>query len=180
MMNYKFLFLFLCTFVFANEYVNIELSDSKKNLSKEIFKKLEKEHYLKKINKDNFNERYIKAILEKLDKNKTYFTKEEVEFFLSRSMQNDSDYFDIELAYNLINLYYKKLIDFSDYQIYLLDKFEFDFSKEEYLDIFYEDNQWISSDKNLKELWRLQTKNDLLVANMSDSASSNPHEDLKK
>ena len=180
MMNYKFLFLFLCTFVFANEYVNIELSDSKKNLSKEIFKKLEKEHYLKKINKDNFNEKYIKAILEKLDKNKTYFTKEEVEFFLSRSMQNDSDYFDIELAYNLINLYYKKLIDFSDYQIYLLDKFEFDFSKEEYLDIFYEDNQWISSDKSLKELWRLQTKNDLLVANMSDSASSNPHEDLKK
>ena len=62
MMKYKFLFLFLCTFVFANEYVNIELSDSKKGLSKEIFKKLEKEHYLKKINKDNFNERYIKAI----------------------------------------------------------------------------------------------------------------------
>ena len=180
MMNYKFLFLFLCTFVFANEYVNIELSDSKKGLSKEIFKKLEKEHYLKKINKDNFNERYIKAIFEKLDKNKTYFTKEEVEFFLSKSMQNNSDYFDIELAYNLINLYYKKLIDFSDYQIYLLDEFEFDFSKEEYLDIFYEDNQWVSSNKSLKELWRLETKNDLLVANMSDSASSNPKEDLKK
>ena len=180
MMNYKFLFLFLCTFVFANEYVNIELSDSKKGLSKEIFKKLEKEHYLKKINKDNFNERYIKAIFEKLDKNKTYFTKEEVEFFLSKSMQNNSDYFDIELAYDLINLYYKKLIDFSDYQIYLLDEFEFDFSKEEYLDIFYEDNQWVSSNKSLKELWRLETKNDLLVANMSDSASSNPKEDLKK
>ncbi|MEC8218526.1 MAG: carboxy terminal-processing peptidase [Pseudomonadota bacterium] len=179
-MKYKFLFLFLCTFVFANEYVNIELSDSKKGLSKEIFKKLEKEHYLKKINKDNFNERYIKAIFEKLDKNKTYFTKEEVEFFLSKSMQNNSDYFDIELAYNLINLYYKKLIDFSDYQIYLLDEFEFDFSKEEYLDIFYEDNQWVSSNKSLKELWRLETKNDLLVANMSDSASSNPKEDLKK
>ena len=180
MMKYKFLFLFLCTFVFANEYVNIELSDSKKGLSKEIFKKLEKEHYLKKIKKDNFNERYIKAIFEKLDKNKTYFTKEEVEFFLSKSMQNNSDYFDIELAYNLINLYYKKLIDFSDYQIYLLDEFEFDFSKEEYLDIFYEDNQWVSSNKSLKELWRLETKNDLLVANMSDSASSNPKEDLKK
>ena len=180
MMNNKFLFLFLCTFVFANEYVNIELSDSKKGLSKEIFKKLEKEHYLKKINKDNFNERYIKAIFEKLDKNKTYFTKEEVEYFLSKSMQNNSDYFDIGLAYDLINLYYKKLINFSDYQIYLLDEYEFDFSKEEYLDIFYEDNQWVSSNKSLKELWRLETKNDLLVANMSDSASSNPKEDLKK
>lgn len=180
MMNYKFLFLFFCTFVFSNEYINIELSDSKKNLSKEIFKKLEKEHYLKKINKNNFNERYIKAIFEKLDKNKTYFTKEEVEFFLSKSMQNNSDYFDIGLAYDLINLYYKKLINFSDYQIYLLDEYEFDFSKEEYLDIFYEDNQWIYENESLKELWRLETKNDLLLANISDSASSSPRENLKK
>ena len=180
MMNYKFLFLFFCTFVFSNEYINIELSDSKKSLSKEIFKKLEKEHYLKKINKDNFNERYIKAIFEKLDKNKTYFTKEEVEFFLSKSMQNNSDYFDIGLAYDLINLYYKKLINFSDYQIYLLDEYEFNFSKEEYLDIFYEDNQWMYDNESLKELWRLETKNDLLIANMSDSASSSPREDLKK
>ena len=180
MTNYKFLFLFFCTFVFSNEYINIELSDSKKSLSKEIFKKLEKEHYLKKINKDNFNERYVKAIFEKLDKNKTYFTKEEVEYFLSKSMQNNSDYFDIGLAYDLINLYYKKLINFSDYQIYLLDEYEFDFSKEEYLDIFYEDNQWIYDNESLKELWRLETKNDLLIANMSDSASSSPREDLKK
>ena len=180
MTNYKFLFLFFCTFVFSNEYINIELSDSKKSLSKEIFKKLEKEHYLKKINKNNFNERYIKAIFEKLDKNKTYFTNEEVEFFLSKSMENNSDYFDIGLAYDLINLYYKKLINFSDYQIYLLDEYEFDFSKEEYLDIFYEDNQWIYDNESLKELWRLETKNDLLIANMSDSASSSPREDLKK
>jgi len=180
MMNYKFLFLFFCTFVFSNEYINIELSDSKKSLSKEIFKKLEKEHYLKKINKNNFNERYIKAIFEKLDKNKTYFTKEEVEFFLSKSMQNNSDYFDIGLAYDLINLYYKKLINFSDYQINLLNEFKFDFSKEEYLDIFYEDNEWIHDNEGLKKLWRLETKNDLLVANMSSSASSNPREDLKK
>ena len=180
MTNYKFLFLFFCTFVFSNEYINIELSDSKKSLSKEIFKKLEKEHYLKKINKDNFNERYVKAIFEKLDKNKTYFTKEEVEYFLSKSVQNNSDYFDIGLAYDLINLYYKKLINFSDYQIYLLDEYEFNFSKEEYLDIFYEDNQWMYDNESLKELWRLETKNDLLIANMSDSASSSPREDLKK
>ena len=180
MMNYKFLFLFFCTFVFSNEYINIELSDSKKSLSNEIFKKLEKEHYLKKINKDNFNERYVKAIFEKLDKNKTYFTKEEVEYFLSKSMQNNSDYFDIGLAYDLINLYYKKLINFSDYQIYLLDEYEFNFSKEEYLDIFYEDNQWMYDSESLKDLWRLETKNDLLIANMSDSASSSPREDLKK
>ena len=177
---YFFVVCLLAIGISAYEYESIKISENKKNLSKEIFKKLEKDHYLKKINKDDFNERYVRAIFEKLDKNKTYFTKEEVEFFLSKSRQNNSDHFDIGLAYDLINLYYKKLIDFSDYQIYLLDEFEFDFSKEEYLDIFYEDNQWISSNKSLKELWRLETKNDLLVATMSDSASSNPQEDLKK
>ena len=177
---YFFVVCLLTIGISAYEYESIKISENKKNLSKEIFKKLEKDHYLKKINKDDFNERYVRAIFEKLDKNKTYFTKEEVEFFLSKSRQNNSDHFDIGLAYDLINLYYKKLIDFSDYQIYLLDEFEFDFSKEEYLDIFYEDNQWISSNKSLKELWRLETKNDLLVATMSDSASSNPQEDLKK
>ncbi len=177
---YFFVVCLLTIGISAYEYESIKISENKKNLSKEIFKKLEKDHYLKKINKDDFNERYVRAIFKKLDKNKTYFTKEEVEFFLSKSRQNNSDHFDIGLAYDLINLYYKKLIDFSDYQIYLLDKFEFDFSKEEYLDIFYEDNQWISSNKSLEELWRLETKNDLLVATMSDSASSNPQEDLKK
>tara|TARA_B100000941_G_scaffold112234_1_gene78801 strand:+ start:129 stop:2171 length:2043 start_codon:yes stop_codon:yes gene_type:complete len=177
---YFFVVCLLAIGISAYEYESIKISENKKNLSKEIFKKLEKDHYLKKINKDDFNERYVRAIFEKLDKNKTYFTKEEVEFFLSKSRQNNSGHFDIGLAYDLINLYYKKLIDFSDYQIYLLDEFEFDFSKEEYLDIFYEDNQWISSNKSLKELWRLETKNDLLVATMSDSASSNPQEDLKK
>ena len=61
-----------------------------------------------------------------------------------------------------------------------MDEYEFNFSKEEYLDIFYEDNQWMYDNKSLKDLWRLETKNDLLIANMSDSASSSPREDLKK
>ena len=61
-----------------------------------------------------------------------------------------------------------------------MDEYEFNFSKEEYLDIFYEDNQWMYDSESLKDLWRLETKNDLLIANMSDSASSSPREDLKK
>ena len=65
----------------------------------------------KKINKDNFNERYVKAIFEKLDKNKTYFTKEEVEYFLSKSMQNNSDYFDIE------GFFHKGIAKKQDYKV---------------------------------------------------------------
>ena len=178
-MNIKLIFLLCCSFVFANEYEFIELSNNKEKLSKEIFKKLEREHYLKEFNKDNFKRRYFEAIIEKLDESKNLFIKDEIELFLKRSELFD-DYFDIELAYELINLYFERLTYFLKYQIDLIKKNQFDLLKDEYLDIYNEDNQWQSSFDDLKEIWRLETKNDLLVSTLSDSSSSKPLVDLKK
>ena len=178
-MNIKLIFLLCCAFVFANEYEFIELSNNKEKLSKEIFKKLEREHYLKELNKDNFNKKYFEAIIEKLDENKNLFIKDEIEMYLKRSDLYD-DYFDIELAYELINLYFERLMYFLKYQIELIKKNQFDLLKDEYLDIYNEDNQWQSSFDDLKEIWRLETKNDLLVSTLSDSSSSKPLVDLKK
>ncbi len=180
MINLRLCILLLSSFVIANEYTNIELSDSKKDLSKEIFKKLEKEHYIKEINKDNFNERYLKAIIKKLDKEKNLFIEEEVQSYLKRSKDVTNNDFDIDLAYELINLYFDRLIEFFEYQIILIEENAFDFSKKEYLDIFYEDNQWQSNFDDLYKLWRLETKNDLLIAKLSDSSNSEPSIDLIK
>ena len=99
--------------------------------------------------------------------------------YLKRSDLYD-DYFDIELAYELINLYFERLTYFLKYQIDLIKKNQFDLLKDEYLDIYNEDNQWQSSFDDLKEIWRLETKNDLLVSTLSDSSSSKPLVDLKK
>ena len=178
-MNIKLIFLLCCSFVFANEYEFIELSNNKEKLSKEIFKKLEREHYLKEFDKDNFNKRYFEAIIEKLDESKNLFIKDEIELYLKRSELYDN-YFDIELAYELINLYFERLTYFLKYQIDLIKNNQFDLLKDEYLDIYNEDNQWQSSFDELKELWRLETKNDLLVSRLSDSSSSKPLVDLKK
>ena len=178
-MNIKLIFLLCCSFVFANEYEFIELSNNKEKLSKEIFKKLEREHYLKEFNKDNFNKKYFEAIIEKLDENKNLFIKDEIELYLKKSDLYD-DYFDIGLAYELINLYFERLTYFLKYQIDLIKKNQFDLLKDEYLDIYNEDNQWQSSFDDLKEIWRLETKNDLLVSTLSDSSSSKPLVDLKK
>ena len=180
MINLRLCILLLSSFVIANEYTNIELSDSKKDLSKEIFKKLEKEHYIKQINKDNLNERYLKAIIEKLDKEKNLFIEEEVQSYLKRSKDVSNNDFDIDLAYELINLYFDRLIEFFEYQIILIEENAFDFSKKEYLDIFYEDNQWQTNFDDLYKLWRLETKNDLLIAKLSDSSNSEPSIDLIK
>ena len=180
MIDYKILFLLLCTFIVADDYVKIEISDSKKELSKEIFKKLERDHYLKKIKKDNLNEDYLLAIIERVDESKNLFIADEIQEYIKKS-KNFTEYtFDIELAYELINLYFERLVEFSNFQIGLIEENKFDFTKDEYLDIFYDDNEWQSNFKDLKRLWRLDTKNDLLVAKMSESSSSEPNGDLVK
>ena len=180
MIDYKILFLLLCTFIVADDYVKIEISDSKKELSKEIFKKLERDHYLKKIKKDNLNEDYFLAIIKRVDESKNLFIADEIQEYIKKS-KNFTEYtFDIELAYEVINLYFERLVEFSNFQIELIEENKFDFTKDEYLDIFYEDNEWQSNFKDLKHLWRLDTKNDLLVAKMSESSSSEPNSDLIK
>ena len=180
MINFRLCILLLCSFVIAEEYISIELSDSKKELSQEIFEKLNNEHYIKEIDKDNFNERYFEAIIEKLDKEKNLFIEKEVQSYIKKSRDVIDSDFDIKLAYELINLYFDRLTDFFKYQIDLIEENTFDFSKKEYLDIFYEDNQWQSNFNDLYKLWKLETKNDLLVAKLSDSSNSEPSNDLIK
>ena len=180
MINFRLCILLLCSFVIAEEYVGIELSDSKKELSQEIFKKLNNEHYIKDIDKDDFNERYFEAIIEKLDKEKNLFIEKEVQSYIKKSRDVIDGDFDIKLAYELINLYFDRLTDFFEYQIDLIEENTFDFSKKEYLDIYYEDNQWQSNFNDLYKLWKLETKNDLLVAKLSDSSNSEPSNDLIK
>ena len=180
MINFRLCILLLCSFVIAEEYISIEISDSKKELSQEIFKKLNNEHYIQEIDKDNFNERYFEAIIEKLDKEKNLFIEKEVQSYIKKSRDVIDGDFDIKLAYELINLYFDRLTDFFEYQIDLIEENTFDFSKKEYLDIYYEDNQWQSNFNDLYKLWKLETKNDLLVAKLSDSSNSEPSNDLIK
>ena len=180
MINFRLCILLLCSFVIAEEYISIELSDSKKELSQEIFKKLNNEHYIQEIDKDNFNVRYFEAIIDKLDKEKNLFIEKEVQSYIKKSRDVIDGDFDIKLAYELINLYFDRLTDFFEYQIDLIEENTFDFSKKEYLDIYYEDNQWQSNFNDLYKLWKLETKNDLLVAKLSDSSNSEPSNDLIK
>ena len=180
-MRYLYILIIISSIeVSSDNYNKIDLSENKRNLSNEIFNKLEKEHYLKKIDKNNFNKKYFDAIIERLDENKNLFVADEVQKFIKESEVFTENDFDIELAYELINLYFQRLVDFSSFQIKLIEENNFDFSKEDYLDIFYEDNQWQSNFDDLKNLWRLETKNDYLVIKLSESSSVEPQNDLIK
>ena len=171
---------FFSFFISSDNYEVIEISEKKKKLSNEIFKKLSREHYVRNFKDKDFNKKYIEAVFERLDKEKNYFTQEEFNYFINNANQFENNEYDIELAYELINLYFEKLIIFSEFQIDLIENSTFDFTIEEYLDIYEEDNIWQINLSDLKEIWRLETKNDLLVAKLSDSASDNPKKDILK
>jgi carboxyl-terminal processing protease len=144
------------------EYISTNLTDEKINLSKEVFKKLKKEHYIKNFVKDDFNNKYIDALIERLDENKLYFLESEIKNFKEESSQYSGKFFDIDLAYLIINLYFERLVDFSEFQIKLIEKDSFDFTKDEFIDIYYEDNQWSTSEALLKNIWRNETNKVLL------------------
>ena len=162
------------------EYISTNLSLEKAKLSNEIFNKLKKDHYIKNFVEEDFNKIYIDALLERLDSNKFYFTAIEVESFKKKSLDYQEKSFDIDSAYILINLYFKRLVEFSEFQIKSLGKDPFDFTKDEYIDVYYDDNLWSETNIELNELWRLQTKNDLLVAQIATKVTENPKKDLVK
>jgi carboxyl-terminal processing protease len=162
------------------EYISTNLTEEKINLSKEVFNKLKKEHFIKNFVKDDFNIKYIDALINKLDENKLYFIASEIKKFQNESKEYSKQYFDIDLAYLIINLYFERLAAFSEYQIKLIEKNSFDFTKQDFIDIYYEDNQWPESEYLLKNIWRNETKNELLVALMSETLSDDPEKVLLK
>ena len=177
---------FFCSILFifslavsSDSYKSIEVSEVKENLSNEIFKKLSREHYVKNFDKTDFNKNYINAVFKRLDEDKKYFIQNEVDLFIKES-KYETNNFDIALAYKIINLYFERLIDFSSFQIDLLENYNFDFDREEFLDIYTDDNIWQEDLSQLKALWRLETKNDLLVSMLSDSVNEDPKIDIIK
>jgi carboxyl-terminal processing protease len=180
-MRFYLIFVVIFSILTSSEtYEKINISEKKKDLSNEIYKKLSREHYVRNFNDQDFNKKYFEAIFERLDGEKNYFIKSEVDYYLKAANQTTSKKFDIELAYELINLYYEKLVSYSEFQINLIENTNFDFTINEYLDIFEDDNEWQINISGIEEIWRLETKNDLLVAKLSDSSSDNPKEDISK
>jgi carboxyl-terminal processing protease len=184
----KLIWSFICLALIAcgnesyepQKYISTNLTEEKVNLSKEVFSKLKKEHYIKNFVKEDFNNKYVDALINRLDENKLYFVSSEIKKFKEESNKYSEKYFDIDLAYLIINLYFERLLIFSEYQIKLIEEDSFDFTKEEYIDIYYEDNQWPESEYNQKKIWRNETKNDLLVALMSETLSDDPKKVLLK
>ena len=164
MIFFRNLNLFLCAiyagFVLAVE-ANLDIKPTLKNqkIQKEIIKKVKEDHFFKVNNIEDINNIFHEKLIESLDPSKVYFTK--LEFEKYRNNLND-EIFDLNKSFKILNKYFNRLIEATSYQIEILEDFNFDFSKSEYMDIYSDDNEWKSSFAELRKEWFLLAKNDLL------------------
>ena len=157
--------LFLCAllsgFLFSSEN-SLDIKPSLKNqkIQKEIIEKVKKEHFFKVNKLSEVNEVFQLRLIESLDPTKVYFTKSEIEKFSNNTYQ---EIFDLKKSFQILNNYFNRLIEATNYQIELLENVEFDYQSLEFIDIFAEDNEWKDLFSELRREWFLMTKNDLLI-----------------
>ena len=162
-----FLLAFFGISLFASsEKVDFSISEKYQDLSSEIFKNISSHHYTREIDTESFNDLYIDALLDELDGNKNLFLSYEIKSFKRKSSnyKKNRENFDINLAYEILNTYFNRVIEISEYQIKLAKKDSFNLSIDESVDIFYDDNEYAPTMYELKERWRKTTKNDFIVS----------------
>lgn len=158
-------FFWISLFV-SSDKVDFSISEKYQGLSSEIFKNISSHHYTRDIDEESFNDLYIDALLEELDGNKNLFLSYEIKSFKRKSTnyKKNREDFNIDLAYEILNTYFNRVIEISEYQIKVAKKDNFNLSIDESVDIFYDDNEYAPTMHELKERWRKTTKNDFIVS----------------
>ena len=120
----------ICIGCSSEPEINIKASIAKYNLANEINEKIGEEHFFQDQALKNINPRLGKSLIKQLDSQKIYFTKDEILYFTNK-FQSSSDDVEIATSYELINLYFNRLIEATRYQIKVIQKKDFDFHKVE-------------------------------------------------
>lgn len=148
-----------------SKFEPIKLTNEKISLTDEIVRKISNEHFYQKKNLEELDKQFVSKLLERLDPNKIYFTKIEVSNFEAQNSIDER--FDLSIGYQIINNYFLKLEMATKYQISLIENSDIDFSKDDHIDVYPDDNEWAEDISQLHERWNAIAKNDLLSLMLS-------------
>ncbi len=160
------------------EELNLVVSDDKFVLQAEIIEKISNEHFFKTKNIQQINQNFYEILIKELDPNKIYFTYNEINEFINSQIVND--YFDLDLSYKILNHYFNRLIESTEYKIKVVEQNNFNYKKLDFLDIYEEDNIWKSDIKELEDEWFKIAKNDLLNSKLNNDAEDTVTKILKR
>jgi carboxyl-terminal processing protease len=165
---------------FIEAKINLNVSEEKERLSQEVFLKITNEHFFQDKDLSNINLKIFDVLLDYLDSQKIYFTKYEINSFrkkfdsfnkipkFKRKHKNIENVINLEASYELINLYFNRLVEVTNFQLREIKKKKFDFTKNEEIFIDNEQQIWQKNIYALKQSWRKLAKNDVLTSMLAD------------
>ena len=173
--------------------INIPVSAEKQKLCKEIYEKMTNEHFFHERNLSSINSEIFDAIVDQLDSQKIYFTKNEISFFKRKFSKFDNPVsyqnqylrsslcpIDLKSKFAFINLYFNRLIEATNYQLKQITQKNFDFTKDESILIDDDQKQWQKTKYELKKAWRDMAKNDVLTSMLADKELDEATQTIEK
>ena len=164
----------------AQAKIDLSLSDEKANLGEEIFLKISNEHFFRNKDLSMINVEIFHSLLKQLDSQKIYFTQYEINSFskkfkdfdnvdrVNKKNRTETKKLNLEATYLLINLYFNRLIEATNFQLAEVDKQKFNFLDEQEILITDENKEWQKSKYALKKTWSKLAKNDVLTSMLAD------------
>ncbi|PCJ46297.1 MAG: tail-specific protease [Gammaproteobacteria bacterium] len=138
-------------------------------------------HYRKPIIDDNFSEQVFDAYIDRLDGNHSYLLNSDIEEFkkFRTLIDNALRQGDVRPAYVIFNKFLVRWVERYQYAIKALDK-TFDFTLDEEYNYDRTEEAWVTSTKELDEIWHRRVKNDVLNLRLAGKELSEIKELLTK
>ena len=154
-----------------------------KNLSDDLHTTLfylQFHHYSPKELDDAYSSRIFDSYIKVLDPNKVYFTQADMDGFEKYRTKLDDliKRRDAEVAFEIFKLYRKRLDERTAYILETIDS-EFDFSKDESINIDRDSYTWAADTKAVEAKWTQRLKNDTLQQIMAKTDIEEVRKNLK-
>lgn len=116
-------------------------------------------HYQKKMINDSLSSEIFDRFLQKLDYNRLYFLKSDVESFEKYRFEFDSyiKYGKIDIPFEIFNIYQQRVAERLEFAFLRLEN-EFDYTIDEYYIVDRSEAPWAKSKLELNDLWRKRLK----------------------
>lgn len=159
-------------------------TEAQQQAAQDIVERLNYGHYREVELNDQLSEEIYEHFLEQLDSSKAYFTQPEIRQFNQYKQRLDDDLKegDLTAAFEIYNLYQKKVVARIQNQLQQLDAFpdDYAFKRDDALMVDREDFAWAASDDELDQLWSKRLENSLLSLKLSGKELPEAKKTLKR
>ncbi len=152
------------------EPIDLEPSETQKQVSVLILSILEKYHYEKITLDDSLSSIIFDQYIQGFDNNKLYFYQSDIDSFEKYRYKLDDAILvgDLNPAYEIFNVFYERYKSRTQYALELIQK-EYNFSKNEELKIDREHESYAKNKKELDDFWRKYIKNEKIKRILNDT-----------